>query len=124
MILRVKPSKKYEIAVVHVKNLTYEQKKRGSAKAYHWAFEGRKYDYLLLILGMLLHLLTFHYYHPKLLKHKNRFICSKLISDAFYKEAGVEFSKHTPAGYVTPGDIAETAKRKNNVEIVMSNRCN
>ncbi len=120
-MLEIKPSRKYNIAIVRVKGLTYQQRRRVSARAYHWAIEERKYDYLLFILGMIIHLMTFRRFYPKWLRSATRFTCSELIASAFYKEADFKFSKYTECGYVTPADIAKTAKEKDNVEIVMTN---
>jgi len=121
-ILKIKPSKKYEIAIVRVKNLSFEKRKKISARAYHWAIEERKYDYMLLIFGMVLHFLSFRKFYPEWLKAQNKFICSELIAKAFYDIAGVEFSKYTAGGYVTPADIASSAKEKESIEIIMTNR--
>lgn len=117
-ILELKPSRKFEVAIVRVKNLTYDERRRVSARAYHWAFEERKYDYLLLFLGMVLHLLSFRKFYPKWLNSKNRFVCSELVAEAFYREAGVEFSKFTVGRYVTPADIAFSAERREDMELI------
>ncbi len=120
-ILKIAPSKRFQIAIVRVKNLSYEQRKQISNKAYQWALEERGYDFLLLIFGMLLHLLSFRKFKPRWLNIKSRFICSELISIAFNEVAGIVFSKHTANGYVTPADIAFCAQTKDELEIIMSN---
>jgi cell wall-associated NlpC family hydrolase len=120
-VLQINPSKKFRIAIVRVKDLTYEQRKEISNKAYQWALEERRYDYLLLIIGMILHLLTFRILKPRWLNIKTRFICSELIAIAFNEIAGIAFGKYTASGYVTPSDIAKAAQTNEKIEIVMSN---
>jgi len=120
-ILEIKPSKKFQIAIVRAKDLIYEQRKQISGKAYQWAFQDRGYDFLLLILGIILHLLTFRTFKPGWLNIKSRFICSELIATAFNEIAGVTFGKYTASGYVTPADIGQTAQTNEKMEIVMSN---
>ncbi len=120
-ILKINPSKKFHIAIVRAKNLNYQQRKQISGKAYQWALEERGYDFLLLILGMLLHLLTFRKFRPRWLNIKSRFICSELISVAFGEIAGIVFGKYTASGFVTPADIAFCAQTKDELEIIMSN---
>ena len=120
-VLEINPSKKFRIAIVRVKDLSYEQRKQISNKAYQWALEERRYDYLLLIIGMILHLLTFRILKPGWLNIKTRFICSELIAIAFNEIAGITFGKYTASGYVTPSDIAKAAQTNEKMEIVMSN---
>ncbi|RKY31353.1 MAG: hypothetical protein DRP68_05080 [Candidatus Omnitrophota bacterium] len=120
-VLEINPSKKFRVAIVRVKDLTYEQRKQISNKAYQWALEERRYDYLLLIIGMVLHLLTFRILKPSWLNIKTRFICSELIATAFNEIAGITFGKYTASGYVTPADIAREAQTNEKIEIVMSN---
>jgi len=120
-VLEINPSKKFRVAIVRVKDLTYEQRKQISNKAYQWALEERRYDYLLLIIGMVLHLLTFRILKPSWLNIKTRFICSELIATAFNEIAGITFGKYTASGYVTPADGAREAQTNEKIEIVMSN---
>jgi cell wall-associated NlpC family hydrolase len=120
-VLQINPSKKFRIAIVRVKDLSYEQRKQISNKAYQWALEERRYDYLLLIIGMILHLLTFRILKPGWLNIKTRFICSELIATAFNEIAGISFGKYTASGYVTPSDIAKATIEQEKMEIVMSN---
>lgn len=120
-ILSFKHSRRYRIAIVRVKDLNHEQRKQIAARAYQWAIEERRYDYILLIFGMVLHLLSFRKWYPGWLNVKSRFICSELIAEAFKKVAGFEFSRFTAAGYVTPADIGSCALSKEEVEFVMTN---
>ena len=120
-ILKINPSKKFDIAIARAKDLSYEQCKQISGKAYQWALEDRGYDFLLLILGMILHLLSFRKFKPRWLNIKTRFICSELIDTAFNEIAGIAFGKHSATGYVTPADIGMIAETKEELEIVMSN---
>ena len=120
-ILEIKPSKKFCIAIVRAKGLSYEQCKQISNKAYQWALEDRGYDFLLLILGMILHLLSFRKFKPRWVNVKTRFICSELIDTAFNEIAGIAFGKHAATGYVTPADIGATAQTNQKIEIVMTN---
>jgi hypothetical protein len=120
-IIKTGFSKKYRIAIVRVKNLTYDQYKQISYKAYQWALEERGYDFLLLVVGMILHLLTFRHWKPGWLNIKNRFICSELIAVAFKKVAGIDFAKYTDSGYVTPADIGKCAETQKDIKIVMNN---
>ena len=120
-VIEINPSKKFRVAIIRVKDLTYEQRKKICNKAYQWALEERRYDYLLLIIGMVLHLLTFRILKPGWLNIKTRFICSELIATAFNEIAGITFGKYTASGYVTPGDIAKAAYTGEKMEIVMSN---
>ena len=120
-VLQIKPSKKFHIAIARAKDLSYEQRKQISNKTYQWAFEDRGYDFLLLILGMILHLITCRTFKPRWLDIKSRFICSELIDTAFHEIAGIAFGKHTATGYVTPADIGATAQANEKIEIVMFN---
>jgi signal peptidase I len=120
-VIEIKPSKKFNVAIARAKDLSYEQGKHISSKAYQWALEDRGYDFLLLILGMILHLITFRRFRPGWLNIKSRFICSELIDTAFNEIAGITFGKHTATGYVTPADISIAAETKEELEIVMSN---
>ena len=120
-VLKIKPSKKFHIAIVRVKNLSYEQRKQIGNRAYQWALEERRYDFLLLLIGMILHLITFRLFRPGWLNIKSRFICSELIATDFYKIAGITFGKYTASGFVTPSDIAKEARTNERLEIVMSN---
>jgi len=120
-IVEMKDSGKFHIAVVRVKDLTYEQRKQISNKVYKWAYEGRKYDFLLLLFGMVLHLLSFRKFRPRWLNKKSCFICSELVATAFAEVAGITFGKYTASGYVTPADIAQEAQTNEKMEIVMSN---
>lgn len=120
-IIQIDPSKKYRIAIVRVKDLSYEQCKKITTKAYHWALEEKGYDFLLLIVGIVLHLLTFRRWRPQWLNVKNKFICSELIAVVFKKVAGVDFAKHADTGYVTPADIYRSAETQKDIEIVMNN---
>jgi hypothetical protein len=120
-VLEIKPSKKFRIAIARAKDLSYDQRKQISNKAYQWALEERGYDFLLLILGMILHLITFRAFKPRWLNIKSRFICSELIATAFYEIANIAFGKHTASGYITPADIGIAAQTNKKLEIVMSN---
>ena len=120
-VLEIKPSKKFHIAVARAKDLNYDQRKQISSTAYQWALEDRGYDFLLLILGMILHLLTFRAFRPGWLNIKSRFICSELIDTAFNEIAGIAFGKYTATGYVTPADIGNAAETSKELEIVMTN---
>ena len=120
-VLEINPSKKFRIAIARVKNLSYEQRKQISSKAYQWALQERRYDYLLLIMGMVLHLLTFRVLRPRWLNIKTRFICSELIAAAFNEITGIAFGKYTASGFVTPADIVKEAEANEKIEIVMSN---
>lgn len=120
-VIKINPSKKFHIAIARAKGLNYEQRKQISSKAYQWAIEDRGYDFLLVIFGMILHLLTFRRFRPGWLNIKSRFICSEMIDTAFNEIAGIAFGKHTATGYVTPADIGIAAETKEELEIVMSN---
>lgn len=120
-ILKITPSRKFRIAIARVTGLAYEQRRQISSKAYQWALEERGYDFLLLILGAILHLITFRTFKPRWLNIKSRFICSELVETAFNEIAGIDFGKHTATGYITPADIGITAETKEELEIVMSN---
>ena len=67
---------------------------------------------------MILHIITFRKIYPNILNSESKFICSELIASAFYKITGINFSKLSSVGYVTPGDIADFAKTSENAEIV------
>lgn len=120
-VLEINPSTKFKIAIARVKDLSYEQRKEISNKAYQWALQERRYDFLQLIFGMILHIITFRHFRPKWLNIKSRFICSELIAAAFYEIAGVGFGKHTASGYITPADIGFVAQGREKLEIVMPN---
>lgn len=120
-IVEVKQSKKYDIAIVRVKNITYEQRKQIATKAYQWALEERSYDYILLILGMILHLITYRKWRPAFMNAKYSFICSEVIATAYKKIANVDFGKDTAAGYITPADIGFSCDKNKDIEIIMSN---
>ena len=120
-VIQIKPSKKFHIAIARAKDLSYEQRKEISGKAYQWALEDRGYDFLLLILGMILHLITFRIFKPRWVNIKSRFICSELIDTAFNEIAGIVFGVHTATGYITPADIGIAAETKEKIEIIMSN---
>ncbi len=120
-ILKITPSAKYRIAVVRVKNLDHRQRKQITNRAYQWAIEERGYDFILLTLGMLFHLLTFRKISPGWLNIKSRFICSELIGAVFSETAGIAFGKNTASGFITPADIARSAQSRDDIEIIMSN---
>jgi len=120
-IIETKPAPQFHIAIARAKNLTAQQRKDIATSTYKFALQDTGYDYLLLILGMILHLLTWRRWHPSWLNRKGRFICSELVAAAYTATAAIEFGRHTSSGYVTPGDIAASCAAGGYFEIVMQN---
>jgi hypothetical protein len=107
-ILQAKKQSKYKLELVNP-FLAQDQEKTVVERAFRFVFQGRKYDFLLLTLGFIFHLLSGRKWKPRLLENSNRFICSEFIAFCF---KGIINFRRKELSYVSPEDIWQGLKEK------------
>jgi len=107
-ILQARKRRKYRLELASLP-LSLEERKEIINRAFRFSFQGRKYDFLLLTLGFIVHLLSGRRLSPRFLERSNRFICSEFLAHCFQ---GIIDFRRKELAYVSPEDIWQAVSKR------------